>query len=151
MKTYEYLYLDEFFLEWEMIQTKVVEKIKTQILCSITSHPRKSCSLWDNVGKHVPARQAKDDNKIWRMRTVYCITKATNTQNMQCLSFSTATMVTRTRLNATFTYNDSVLKENVPTPKSSGHPILQHVSIPHDVTATDIKWRLHSVCHRVIW
>jgi hypothetical protein len=30
-------YLAEFFLEWEMFQTEVVEKIKTRILCSITS------------------------------------------------------------------------------------------------------------------
>jgi hypothetical protein len=29
-------YLSEFFLEWEMFQTKDVEKIKTHILCSIT-------------------------------------------------------------------------------------------------------------------
>ena len=28
-------YLTEFFLEWEMFQTKVVEKMKTYILCSI--------------------------------------------------------------------------------------------------------------------
>jgi len=33
-----------------MFQTKVVEKIKTHILCSITFF-RKSCSLWDNVEK----------------------------------------------------------------------------------------------------
>ena len=29
-------YLAQFFLEWEMFQTKVVEKIKTHILCSET-------------------------------------------------------------------------------------------------------------------
>jgi hypothetical protein len=29
-------YLAQFFLEWEIFQTKVVEKIKTHILCSIT-------------------------------------------------------------------------------------------------------------------
>ena len=29
-------YLTQFFLEWEMLQTKVVEKINTYILCSIT-------------------------------------------------------------------------------------------------------------------
>ena len=31
-----WLYLAEFSLEWEMFQTKVVEKIKTHILGSIT-------------------------------------------------------------------------------------------------------------------
>jgi hypothetical protein len=32
-------YLAEFFLELEMFQTKVVKKIKTHILCSITTPP----------------------------------------------------------------------------------------------------------------
>ena len=27
-------YIAEFFLEWEMFQTKFVEKIKTHVLCS---------------------------------------------------------------------------------------------------------------------
>jgi hypothetical protein len=40
----------EFFLEWEMFQTKVVEKIKTHILFSITCF-RILCCLWDNVKK----------------------------------------------------------------------------------------------------
>jgi hypothetical protein len=29
-------YLAKFFLEWEMFQVTVVEKIKTHILCSVT-------------------------------------------------------------------------------------------------------------------
>ena len=29
-------YLAEFFIEFEMFQTKVIEKIKTHILCSVT-------------------------------------------------------------------------------------------------------------------
>jgi len=33
------------------VQTKVVEKIKTHILCS-TSFPRKSSRLWGNAGKY---------------------------------------------------------------------------------------------------
>jgi hypothetical protein len=35
-----------------MFQTKVVQEIKTHILCSVTSFPRKSRRLWDNV-EHV--------------------------------------------------------------------------------------------------
>jgi hypothetical protein len=31
-----WLYLTQFFLEWDMFQTKVVDKIKTYILCSET-------------------------------------------------------------------------------------------------------------------
>ena len=42
-------YLPQFFLEWKMFQTKVVEKIKTHILCSINFFFWKSCPLRDNV------------------------------------------------------------------------------------------------------
>ena len=40
----------QFFLEWEMLQTEIVEKIKTHILCSVTVF-RKSKRLWNNVEK----------------------------------------------------------------------------------------------------
>jgi hypothetical protein len=63
-----------------MFQTKVVEKIKTHILCSITFF-RKSCRLWDNVEKRGTARQATDDNIIRRMRFACWITKATDTHS----------------------------------------------------------------------
>jgi hypothetical protein len=71
-------YLAQFFLEWEILQTKVVEKIKTHVLCSITSF-RKLCRLWDNVEKYGTARQATDDNIIRPMRFACWITEATNT------------------------------------------------------------------------
>ena len=90
---YIYIYIwnypAEFFLEWEMFQTKAVEKFKTHILCWIISRRillimrnvsdkscrenqnthfvfnnfpfRKSCSLWDNVEKCGRAGQATDD------------------------------------------------------------------------------------------
>jgi len=35
-----WLYLAQFFLEWEMFQTKRVEEIKTHILCSMTFFPK---------------------------------------------------------------------------------------------------------------
>ena len=54
------LYLAQFFLEREMFQTKVAQKIKTHILCSIT-FSRKSCRLLDNVKKQCEAGQAADD------------------------------------------------------------------------------------------
>jgi len=44
-----------------MFQIKVVEKIKTHILGSVTFF-RKSCRLWDNVEKYSRAGQATDDN-----------------------------------------------------------------------------------------
>ena len=58
-------YLAQFFLEWEMFQTEVVEEIKTQFLCSIKFFPRNSCRLWDNM-------------KTWRMRIAFWLTKVTN-------------------------------------------------------------------------
>ena len=54
-------YHTEFLLEGEMFQTKVVENIKTHILCSMT-FSRKSYRLWDKVEKYYTAGQAIDDN-----------------------------------------------------------------------------------------
>jgi hypothetical protein len=68
-----------------MFQTKVVEKIKTHILCSIT-FSRKSCRLWDNVEKYGGATQATVDNIIRRMRFACWITKATDTHS-ECIIF----------------------------------------------------------------
>jgi len=69
MKTYVNLrsYLAEFFVEWEIFQTKFVDKVKTRILCSIT-FSRISYRLWDNVEKYGRAGQATDGNVIGRMR-----------------------------------------------------------------------------------
>jgi len=57
-----------------MFQTKVVEKIKTHILCPIIFF-RKSFSLWHNVEKYCREEQATDDNMahaqvLLRMRNV---------------------------------------------------------------------------------
>ena len=73
-------YLAQFFLEWEMFQTKVVEKIKTHILCSIT-FLQKSWRLWDNVEIYCRARQAADVNIIRRMRIACWTNNATNTHS----------------------------------------------------------------------
>jgi len=50
-------YHAEFFLEWEMFQTKFVEKIKTHILYSVNVF-LKSRRLGDNVEKQGTAGQA---------------------------------------------------------------------------------------------
>jgi len=55
-------HLTQFFSEWGMSQTKVVEKIITYILCSMTFLKKKSCLLWNNVENHYRAGQATDDN-----------------------------------------------------------------------------------------
>jgi hypothetical protein len=59
---------------------KVVAKMKTHILCSIT-FLLKFCRLWDNVEKYGKARNATDYNIIRRMRFSCWITKATNTHS----------------------------------------------------------------------
>ena len=69
-------YVAQFFLEWEMFQTKVVEEIKTHILCWVFFFFRKSCRLWDNVEKYSRAGQDTDDR---RMRISRWIPKATDT------------------------------------------------------------------------
>ena len=55
-------HLAQLFSEWEIFQRKVVEKIKTHILCSVTFF-RKSLRLWDNLEKHCRAGQNTDGNK----------------------------------------------------------------------------------------
>jgi hypothetical protein len=122
VKTFRHfwIYLDKFFLEWEMFQTIVVEKIKTHILYSIT-FSRKSHRLSDNVGKYSEDRGATNDVTIWRIRVACSISKAictyphahaqvlTCTHAQACTHrpirntyrFSTATVISWTRLIAT--------------------------------------------------
>jgi len=61
-------YLAQFFLQREMFQTKVVQKIKTHILWSATFF-RKSRRLWDNVEIYGRAGQATDGN----MALAHCV------------------------------------------------------------------------------
>jgi hypothetical protein len=65
MKTFSHLwqYL-AYFLEWEMFQIKVVEKIKTHILRTVPFF-RISLRLWDNVEKYGGTRGATNDVTIW--------------------------------------------------------------------------------------
>jgi hypothetical protein len=83
-----------------MFQTKIVEEIKTRILCPVT-YFRKSCPLRDNVGKYCSARQATDDNMAhaYFMLDTYRYKNTLRMCNTYC--FSTATLVTRTRVNVT--------------------------------------------------
>jgi len=110
MKTnIHFLYLPQFFLEWKMFHTKVVEEIKTHVLCSIYIYiyiyilNGKSYPLWDNVEKYCTSGQNTEDNILWRMCISCWIHKATNTHSRICNTYSspTATMVARTRLCVT--------------------------------------------------
>jgi len=56
-----------------MFQTKIVEKFKTHILCSVT-YFRKSCRVWDNVEKYCTCVQPNRPRMaIWRMRIAWSI------------------------------------------------------------------------------
>jgi len=55
-----WLYLAHFFLEWEMFRIKVVEKIETHILCSITFHF--IVPFMQNCGKILYVELATDDS-----------------------------------------------------------------------------------------
>ena len=59
---YDGLLIFFFFLEWEMFQTKVVEKMKTHYAQQLFF--QKWCHLWDNVEKYGAARQATHDNVV---------------------------------------------------------------------------------------
>jgi hypothetical protein len=123
MTTFSHLwqYLAELLLEWEMFQIKVVEKVITHNLCSIT-FLRKSRRLCDNVEA---CGGAKRQQKIIRRLVACWISTATRakahasahsrtythtcthlrahaqTEICNTYSFSTVTMVSRTRLNVT--------------------------------------------------
>jgi len=88
-----------------MSQTKVVEKIKTHVLCSITFYKKKGYNLLDYVEKYCRAGQATDDN------TVHTQCKLdtqgythTHPQYVILITF-TATMVARACLSVTLYVN----------------------------------------------
>ena len=91
----------ELFLKWEMFYTKVLEKIKTHILCSVTFF-RKSCRLWDNVEKYSGAREVTDDNRKWSLRLACWISKVTRapTHTEKCW-ISTVTRVSQMLFSVT--------------------------------------------------
>ena len=69
MKTSMYFlsYPTELFLKWEMLQTKVVEKINAHFMFNYFF--QKSFHLWDNVEKYCRAGQATVGNVVHP----YCI------------------------------------------------------------------------------
>jgi len=60
-----------------MFQTKVVEKIKTYILCSVTFF-FENCAVYEEIWKN-SAESGRLQMAIWRMRVARWIPKATNT------------------------------------------------------------------------
>jgi hypothetical protein len=90
-------HLAQFFLEWEMFQTKVVEKIKVHILCS-GNFFFENRAVYEIMSKNI-VEPEKTQMIIWCMHISCWVPKATNTNSEYC--FSTATIVVRTRLNVT--------------------------------------------------
>jgi hypothetical protein len=68
-------YLAHFFLEYEMFQTKVIDRITTHILCSVTFFNR---AVYDITWKNTVER-GRTQLIIWHMRIACWIPKATNT------------------------------------------------------------------------
>ena len=87
-----------------MFLTKVVEKIKTHILCSIPFYIfffPENRAVYEIMWKNLVQRD-RPQMTIWRMRIACCVPKATNTLRIcNTYYFSTAKIITRTRLNAT--------------------------------------------------
>jgi hypothetical protein len=54
-------YFAHNFLQWEMLQTEAVEKIKVHFMFN-NIFERKSCRLWDNVEKYGRTGQTTADN-----------------------------------------------------------------------------------------
>ena len=71
----------------------------------------KSCHLRHNVEICHTARQATDDNIIWRMRIACCVTKATvtNSEYVILFAFPRQQFVMRKRLDITFIRTSFVL------------------------------------------
>jgi hypothetical protein len=54
--------LTQFFLEWEMFQTNILEKTETHLMFS--DFFQKPCHLWDDVEKQCRVEQATDDSVV---------------------------------------------------------------------------------------
>ena len=74
-------HLAQFSLQWEMFQTKVVEKIKTHILCSVTFFSPENRAVYEVMSKNT-VEPGRPQMAIWRMCIACWIPKATNTHSV---------------------------------------------------------------------
>jgi len=70
------LFLAQFFLETENFRTNIVEKMKTRIVCSVSFFENRTAYeiMWENI-----VEPDRPQMKMWRLRVVCWIPKATNT------------------------------------------------------------------------
>jgi hypothetical protein len=73
-------YLAQFFLEWEMLQAKVVEKIKTHFMFNNFFFWGGNHSLYEIMWKNI-LEPGRAKMTIWRMRIACWIPMATNTHS----------------------------------------------------------------------
>jgi len=109
-------HLAQLFLEWEMFQTKVVEKIKTHIWYSLTLF-RNSFRFWDNVVKFCIGGQAIGDNIIWHLSFACWINKAIDTHSEYIILtafFSRGTVATRKHLDVRLEINCKLMGRVIP-------------------------------------
>jgi len=71
-------YLTHFFLEWDMFETNVEQKIETHILSSITFF--KNCTFHEIMWKNT-VQLGRPQMTIWLMHIAYWISKSTNTSS----------------------------------------------------------------------
>jgi hypothetical protein len=93
-------YLIHFFLEWEMFQTNVVQKIKKHILFSVNIF--ENLNIYEKIWKNIV--EGADHVIIWPYTLHIGYQRLQIHKHTSCVlivAFSTATMVARTRLNIT--------------------------------------------------
>ena len=109
MKTFQHLwkYLAEFFLEWEMCQTKVVEKIKIHTLYSITFSENRA--VYEIMSKNMMERPQMT---IW-CRVACWLSKATRVQAhaypRACAPFRHARTHARTEMCNTYCFSTATM------------------------------------------
>jgi len=72
-------YIAEFFVEWEMFQTNVAEKIKTRFLCSIPFF-HENRAFYEIIWKNI-VQPDRPQMTIWFMPIACSVNKATDTHS----------------------------------------------------------------------
>jgi hypothetical protein len=88
------LFLSQFFLEWEVFQTKVVEKFETHILCSITFFFFFNRAVYEIMWKNI-VELVRPQMTIWRIHIESWLLKNINKHSEYNYFFPTATVVAR--------------------------------------------------------
>jgi type IV secretory pathway TraG/TraD family ATPase VirD4 len=132
-------YLVQLFLERKMFQKKVVEEIKTHILCSITFFFWKSCHLWDDVKQYCIDGQITNGNMTHAHCMVYTYDNVHTLKIYKTYYISTATMIARNRINFTL-YVNFLSCFNSVFPCQHNSTIGPHSHLPTRCSYQKVKW-----------